>query len=100
MKIDAELVESLKEDEAVSVLFSRLGTEYPNLLQALVLERDLFLAWSLKRSKVIYCSSPSLSFPSPLLSLVSSPSILVTGWLNIYTARCSHVPPSLPKFLP
>ena len=58
MQIDSELVESLKEDEAVSVLFSRLGSEYPNLLQALVLERDLFLAWSLKRSKVIHSLCP------------------------------------------
>ncbi|KMZ71504.1 TraB family protein [Zostera marina] len=37
-------------------LYEKLSISYPSLLQALVHERDVYLAWSLKRSKAVNCS--------------------------------------------
>ncbi|TKW11578.1 hypothetical protein SEVIR_6G241500v4 [Setaria viridis] len=34
-------------------LYEKLSTSYPSLLQPLIHERDMFLAWSLKRSKAV-----------------------------------------------
>ncbi|GLC40577.1 hypothetical protein PLESTF_001014000 [Pleodorina starrii] len=51
--LDEELVERLKSDDAVSAFFSQLSTSYPELVGPLVTERDLYLAWSLKRSKAV-----------------------------------------------
>ncbi|XP_039855634.1 traB domain-containing protein-like isoform X4 [Panicum virgatum] len=34
-------------------LYQKLSTSYPSLLQPLIHERDMFLAWSLKRSKAV-----------------------------------------------
>jgi pheromone shutdown protein TraB len=48
-----QMVESLKTDGAVSSMFALLGQRYPELVAPLVSERDLYLAWSLKRSKAV-----------------------------------------------
>jgi len=53
MSLDEDLVERLKEDDAVSLMLAQLASSYPGLLRPLVHERDLFLAWSLKRSKAV-----------------------------------------------
>ena len=50
----AAAVEALKyDDDAVSLLFAQLSAAYPALVGPLVHERDLYLAWSLKRSKAV-----------------------------------------------
>ncbi|KAM0871348.1 hypothetical protein ACQ4PT_039470 [Festuca glaucescens] len=45
------------QDEKASVspyeLYKKLSSSYPSLLQPLIHERDMFLAWSLKRSKAV-----------------------------------------------
>nr|CAB3483717.1 unnamed protein product [Digitaria exilis] len=45
------------QDEKTAVspyeLYQKLSTSYPSLLQPLIHERDMFLAWSLKRSKAV-----------------------------------------------
>ncbi|CAO2164982.1 unnamed protein product [Urochloa humidicola] len=45
------------QDEKTAVspyqLYEKLSTSYPSLLQPLIHERDMFLAWSLKRSKAV-----------------------------------------------
>ncbi|GIL79916.1 hypothetical protein Vretimale_12499 [Volvox reticuliferus] len=51
--LSEELVEKLKSDDAVSAFFSQLSNSYPELVAPLVTERDLYLAWSLKRSKAV-----------------------------------------------
>jgi hypothetical protein len=48
-----ELLESFKCDDALSSFARQLGERYPELLGPLVHERDLYLAWSLKRSKAV-----------------------------------------------
>lgn len=40
-------------ENAVSLLFNEMSLRYPELLSPLVYERDLYLAWSLKRSKAV-----------------------------------------------
>ncbi|KAI8463792.1 MAG: TraB family-domain-containing protein [Monoraphidium minutum] len=52
-ELSAELVEALKSDGAVSAMFAQWSTRYPELISPLVAERDLYLAWSLKRSKAV-----------------------------------------------
>ncbi|KAG2501600.1 hypothetical protein HYH03_000105 [Edaphochlamys debaryana] len=47
------LVERLKQDDAVGALFKQLSERYPELVAPLVVERDLYLAWSCKRSKAV-----------------------------------------------
>ena len=49
----ARAVEEMKDDDAVSWMLSTLGEKYPEALGPLVHERDLFFAWSLKRSKAV-----------------------------------------------
>jgi pheromone shutdown protein TraB len=51
--LDAAAVERLRSDDAVSALFSELAARYPELVGPLVTERDMYLAWSLKRSKAV-----------------------------------------------
>lgn len=51
--LSEELVERLKSDDAVSAFFQQLSTSYPELVAPLITERDLYLAWSLKRSKAV-----------------------------------------------
>ncbi|PSC70033.1 traB domain-containing isoform X1 [Micractinium conductrix] len=51
--LEEAAVERLKEDDAVSLLFAALGQQYPELVAPLIHERDLYLAWSLKRSKAV-----------------------------------------------
>jgi pheromone shutdown protein TraB len=48
-----QMVEALKSDGAVNAMFAQLGARYPELVAPLVAERDLYLAWSLKRSKAV-----------------------------------------------
>ena len=80
-QVNTELVERLKDDDAVSSLFTQLGATYPQLLQPLVHERDLYLAWSLQVSGEDWlavahaCQFPtggphtSTAVPGPALSL-------------------------------
>ena len=49
----AQAVEQLKDDDAVSVMLSALANRYPEAIAPLVYERDLYFAWSLKRSKAV-----------------------------------------------
>ncbi|KAG2434046.1 hypothetical protein HXX76_007774 [Chlamydomonas incerta] len=51
--LSEELVERLKRDDAVSAFFKQLSSSYPELVAPLITERDLYLAWSLKRSKAV-----------------------------------------------
>lgn len=51
--LDQQQVESLRSDDAISALFSALSDRYPELVAPLITERDLYLSWSLKRSKAV-----------------------------------------------
>eukprot|EP00798_Chlamydomonas_sp_ICE-L_P005569 gene5568-4203_t len=51
--LDAELIERMKDDDAISSFFQQLSLRYPALLGPLIHERDMYLAWSLKRSKAV-----------------------------------------------
>ncbi|KAJ7524633.1 hypothetical protein O6H91_17G014600 [Diphasiastrum complanatum] len=44
---------ALQADDALSVMFAEISYRFPSLLQPLVHERDMYLAWSLKRSKAV-----------------------------------------------
>eukprot|EP00775_Hariotina_reticulata_P010864 gene10864-11018_t len=46
-------VEQLRSDDAISEFFNALSSRYPELIAPLISERDLYLAWSLKRSKAV-----------------------------------------------
>ncbi|OEL31251.1 hypothetical protein BAE44_0007732 [Dichanthelium oligosanthes] len=50
-------LQSWNHDEKTAVspyeLYEKLSASYPSLLQPLIHERDMFLAWSLKRSKAV-----------------------------------------------
>lgn len=48
-----EAVERLKDDDMISTLFEQLSARFPQVMSPLVHERDLYLAWSLKRSKAV-----------------------------------------------
>ncbi len=52
-QLTPELLESFKRDDVLSSFARQLGEQYPELLGPLVHERDLYLAWSLKRSKAV-----------------------------------------------
>lgn len=52
-ELSRELVERLKDDGAVGAMFEAMSSSYPELVGPLVSERDLYLAWSLKRSKAV-----------------------------------------------
>jgi pheromone shutdown protein TraB len=43
----------LRSDDAISEFFNALSSRYPELIAPLIAERDLYLAWSLKRSKAV-----------------------------------------------
>lgn len=52
--ISKETLEQLRrDDDAVNALLYSLTDSFPELAQSLVFERDLYLAWSLKRSKAV-----------------------------------------------
>lgn len=49
-----DMLEQIRgDDDAVNALLSYLGERYPLAMTPLVHERDLFIAWSLKRSKAV-----------------------------------------------
>ncbi|KAK9829523.1 hypothetical protein WJX72_006314 [[Myrmecia] bisecta] len=52
-RIDQDLVEALKADDVISATFADISEQYPEVVSPLVHERDLYLAWSLKRSKAV-----------------------------------------------
>jgi pheromone shutdown protein TraB len=52
-ELSAAAVEELKSDDTISLMFNALGEQFPELLSPLIHERDLYLAWSLKRSKAV-----------------------------------------------
>lgn len=43
----------MQHDDAVSAFFRALSERYPELPGPLVHERDMYLAWSLRRSKAV-----------------------------------------------
>jgi pheromone shutdown protein TraB len=43
----------MKKDDAISAFFLQMSERYPQLPGPLVHERDLYLAWSLRRSKAV-----------------------------------------------
>lgn len=51
--VTEELIERLKQDDIVSALVGQLQESYPELVAPLIHERDLYLAWSMKRSKAV-----------------------------------------------
>ena len=51
--LTVQLLESMKRDDAISAFFQQLSTRYPELPSPLIHERDMYLAWSLKRSKAV-----------------------------------------------
>lgn len=53
MVLSQQQVEALRSDDAISGLFSALSQRYPELVAPLITERDLYLSWSLKRSKAV-----------------------------------------------
>lgn len=49
-----ELLEALrKDDDAVNSMLTALSAKFPELAESFIHERDLYLAWSLKRSKAV-----------------------------------------------
>ena len=52
-ELSEAMVERLRSDDAVSALFQQMSDSFPQLLSPLVHERDLYLAWSMKRSKAV-----------------------------------------------
>jgi len=48
-----EQVEVLRSDDAISGFFNALSERYPELVAPLITERDLYVSWSLKRSKAV-----------------------------------------------
>jgi pheromone shutdown protein TraB len=48
ISLNAELVERLKQDDALTSLMATAAASYPELLDPLIHERDAYLAWSLK----------------------------------------------------
>jgi len=50
-------VERLKQDDAMSSMLSSFAERFPEAMAPLVHERDMYLAWSLKRSKAVNGSS-------------------------------------------
>eukprot|EP00897_Mesotaenium_endlicherianum_P007781 jgi/Mesen1/7030/ME000366S06236 len=54
-RLDAseEALRALESDDALFAMFAEMGTRFPSLLLPLVHERDVYLAWSLKRSKAV-----------------------------------------------
>ena len=49
----AVAADKLKDDDAVSAMLGSMSERFPAAVGALVHERDLYLAWSLKRSKAV-----------------------------------------------
>eukprot|EP00878_Enallax_costatus_P026615 GHUV01028568.1.p1 GENE.GHUV01028568.1~~GHUV01028568.1.p1 ORF type:complete len:443 (+),score=150.15 GHUV01028568.1:754-2082(+) len=50
-ELNAQVVERLRSDDSISAFYKSLSKAYPELVNPLIAERDLYLAWSLKRSK-------------------------------------------------
>lgn len=53
LDVSEESLQALKSDDALSAMFGELSSRFPSLLQPLIHERDMYLAWSLKRSKAV-----------------------------------------------
>ncbi|KAL3701329.1 hypothetical protein R1sor_019351 [Riccia sorocarpa] len=53
LEVSEETLQRLKSDDALSQMFAEMGSTLPSLLQPLIFERDMYLAWSLKRSKAV-----------------------------------------------
>lgn len=49
----SSLVIDIEDDDVISILFKNFSDRYPELVGPLIHERDLYLAWSLKRSKAV-----------------------------------------------
>ena len=53
-RMSIEQLEDLRrDDDTVNAILNQLSDKFPKLAEALVYERDLYLAWSLKRSKAV-----------------------------------------------
>ncbi|XP_024365398.1 uncharacterized protein [Physcomitrium patens] len=53
LNVSEESLQMLKSDDALSAMFGELSSRFPSLMQPLIHERDMYLAWSLKRSKAV-----------------------------------------------
>jgi pheromone shutdown protein TraB len=51
--LDAASIERLKEDDAISMMYTAFSQQFPELVGPCIHERDMYLAWSLKRSKAV-----------------------------------------------
>ena len=69
-------------------MFSQLSARYPELVAPLIAERDLYLAWSLKRSKAVNGAACVVGVVGITIFRESYP----------YVLRLSF-PPSLPPFV-
>ncbi|KAF6265342.1 TraB family-domain-containing protein [Scenedesmus sp. NREL 46B-D3] len=52
-ELTAADVERFRSDDTISQFFDQLSSTYPELIAPLIAERDLYLAWSMKRSKAV-----------------------------------------------
>ncbi|XP_047323571.1 traB domain-containing protein isoform X3 [Impatiens glandulifera] len=51
--IDTTKFKELQDDDSSYQLYEQLSFSYPSLLQSLIHERDVYMSWSLKRSKAV-----------------------------------------------
>ncbi|KAK9901278.1 hypothetical protein WJX75_003832 [Coccomyxa subellipsoidea] len=51
--ISAEAVEAMKDDDVISSVLAEYSANFPEVVGPLLHERDMYLAWSLKRSKAV-----------------------------------------------
>lgn len=50
---DEAVIEQMKEDTAISAMLTEFGIRFPEVMPPLLHERDVYLAWSLSRSKAV-----------------------------------------------
>ncbi|CAL5228667.1 g11840 [Coccomyxa viridis] len=52
-ELNAQAVEALKDDDIITSVVAEYSEKFPQVVGPLLHERDLYLAWSLKRSKAV-----------------------------------------------
>ena len=55
MGFDAAAIERMKDDSAISAMLAEFSNRFPEVMLPLIHERDVYLAWSLSRSKAVRC---------------------------------------------
>ncbi|BDA45348.1 TraB domain-containing protein [Coccomyxa sp. Obi] len=51
--VSADAVEAMKDDDVISSVVAEYSAAFPEVVSPLLHERDMYLAWSLKRSKAV-----------------------------------------------